>query len=320
MGHASLQAGIVMTKSPSHSWLDDPRVQQIQGAHPIPDERSLLAGESLLAFIARLPPDARVVFLLSGGASALVEVLPASMRLADWQAIHRAWLASGWDIARINAERKRLSCIKGGKLLDFFPRSCDIVQLVISDVQHNDLATIGSGLLVAQSGHDHRVRSHILSDHRALLMALSTRLPEARISPTFVTEEVTDLVDQIVEVVQTSHGVTVWGGEPVVRLPETVGMGGRMQHLALMLVWRLRHHDRPWRLLAIGSDGSDGMSQAAGADVSHQTLALAQARGWDVNAYLQNYDSGTLLAEMGALITLGDTGTNVNDVMLLWCE
>ena len=87
-----------------------------EAGHPLPDSRSLDAGEALKSFVASLPVDAHVLVLLSGGASALVECLPAGMDLAQLQRIHTWLIGSGLDIRQINHVRKRLSLIKGGRL------------------------------------------------------------------------------------------------------------------------------------------------------------------------------------------------------------
>ena len=88
----------------------------LEAGHPLPDEQSLAAGQRLIDFAAAIPPDATVLMLLSGGASALAEALPEGMQLAQLRALNDWLLASGLDIAAMNRIRKRLSRIKGGRL------------------------------------------------------------------------------------------------------------------------------------------------------------------------------------------------------------
>jgi hydroxypyruvate reductase len=93
-----------------------------------------------------------------------------------------------------------------------------------------------------------------------------------------------------------------------------------MQHLALLVAWLLQDSILNWELLAMGSDGSDGATEDAGALVNQDTIRLAEQQGWDVQKTLAVFDSGSLLEDVGALVTTGDTGTNVNDMIILWCE
>src|SRR3569623_898846 len=123
-------------------------VSLIEAGHPLPDESSLHAGAALLDFIAATPPYAPLLFLLSGGASSLVEVLPAGVSLTQLRRANGWLLGSGLDIHAVNAVRRRLSCIKGGRLASRLGGR-RAVQLLISDVAGDDPAAIGSGLLLA---------------------------------------------------------------------------------------------------------------------------------------------------------------------------
>ena len=119
---------------------------QIESGHPIPDQRSLDAGVALREFIALTPPSATLLFLISGGASSLVEVIRPDLTLADLQEANRWLLGSGLDIESVNAVRRSLSLIKGGRLRsEIGKRRC--IALYISDVPGDDPGLIGSGLL-----------------------------------------------------------------------------------------------------------------------------------------------------------------------------
>jgi len=82
----------------------------------------------------------------------------------------------------------------------------------------------------------------------------------------------------------------------------------------------LRDISSPWQLLAMGSDGSDGATEDAGALVNQDSIQLAQQLGWDIEHTLAIFDAGCLLEDISALITTGDTGSNVNDMMILECH
>ena len=140
-----IQSALVITKEghcdPVSHW------PCLQAGHPVPDQRSLDAGTRLLEFIHNLPEALHLLVLVSGGTSALVEVLPENMQLQDLQKLNQWLLASGLPIETMNRIRQSLSKIKGGKLLKYI--GCKyITQLLISDVKSDDPAIIGSGLFV----------------------------------------------------------------------------------------------------------------------------------------------------------------------------
>lgn len=318
LGGQSLVSGLMVCKSPCAPLISDPRIQCISASHPVPDNSSLQAGQALVAFVEQLPQNARVLFLLSGGASSLVEVLPETWDLSRLQAQTQHWLASGWDIQRINQARKDLSLIKGGKLLAHFPAKTQLVQLMIADVPSQDLASVGSGLLFSAL-EDDRVTTHCLADNQRLLQSVKTYLPEAQIQSEYVKEDVNKLAEQIVAQARVGT-VMVWGGEPVVQLPANAPAGGRMQHLALLVAWKLREVNFPWQLIALASDGGDGTTAEAGACVNQTSISMAQQQGWCVETTLAQANAHALLDDIGALLHTGYTGTNVNDVMILSCK
>jgi len=123
------------------------RLVGLEGGHPIPDESSLAAGQVMLDYLSQLPTERPLLFLISGGASSLVEVLQDGLGLDDLQRINRWLLGSGLAIDRMNRIRKVLSRIKGGGLLDYLPGP-RVRALMISDVARDDPAVIGSGMLV----------------------------------------------------------------------------------------------------------------------------------------------------------------------------
>lgn len=318
LGGQSLVAGLMVCKAPCAPLISDSRIQCFAAAHPVPDESSLKAGQALVAFVEQLPQNARVLFLLSGGASSLVEVLPESWDLSRLQNQTQDWLASGWDIQRINQVRKDLSLIKGGKLLAHFPKSSQILQLMISDVPNQDLASVGSGLLFGLSA-DKRVTTHCLATNQHLLQSVKTYLPKAQIQPEYVKENVNKLATQIIAKASLGR-LVVWGGEPLVELPADPPAGGRMQHLALLVAWKLRDVSFAWQFIALASDGGDGTTAEAGACVNQESILMAQQQGWCVEITLAQANAHALLSDIGALLHIGYTGTNVNDVMILSCE
>jgi hydroxypyruvate reductase len=326
-----------------------PTLRVFEAGHPLPDAASLAAGRALVDFISSLPERAGILFLISGGTSALVEVLCPPLTLADLERAN-AWLVgSGLDIHAVNAIRKRLSMIKGGKLA--YPLGARrAIVLLISDVPGDDPSTIGSGLLFPDQ---HEVRDdtlRVLPDwllqqvQRALAAPVApgaspakvrhaivasnavARLAAARAARAAgyvvheharpVTADVMTAADGIAAALLAEPaGLHIWGGEPTVRLPANPGRGGRNQHLALAVARRLAGRSGVW-FLAGASDGSDGSTNLAGAVVDGETIGRGQGAGFDATAALVRADSTQFLEAAGATLHTGPTGTNVMDLWL----
>ncbi len=312
-----LRTGLVITKhGHTDPRLDSSRITQLESAHPVPDEGSLSAGKALLEFLDNLPDDEPLLFLLSGGASALVEVLPDGMSADDLAELNRRLLASGKSISEMNAERKALSQIKGGKLIPFLKgRRC--LQLLISDVPGDDLAVIGSGPLIGEGGN---IDSHILASNGMARDALIAAAQQLGVTvhdhPGHFEGDVETLAAQFCdELLNGPEGLYVWGGESSVVLPLNPGRGGRNQHLALLAARYLAGHDN-LLLLAAGTDGSDGPTGEAGALVDGGTAQRGEWEGVSVVDALENADSGRFLEASGDLVETGPTGTNVMDLVI----
>lgn len=346
-----LQRGLIITKY-AHAPTSVPtNIECIESGHPVPDAQSLVAGQALLDFLASTPADAQLLFLISGGASALVEVLPEGMTAADLARVNGWLLGSGFDIARINQVRRALSCIKGGRLLSRLrgrPTRC----YLISDVIGDDPATIGSGLLVPASAPETSLDELQLPDWLQALVALvpdASPAPAASAASAAVDIEViaslqhamqaaarvareaglaaylhADLFETeaaetgrrlAAKLLEGSPGLHIWGGESVVHLPQSPGRGGRNQQLALAAAQVLAGHEACY-LLAAGTDGTDGPTPDAGALVDGGTLARGSRHECDAQACLDGADAGRFLEASGDLIQTGPTGTNVMDLVL----
>jgi len=294
-------------------------VEIYESAHPLPDERSIAAGERLLSWTQELPPDVAPLFLISGGASSLVEVLAPGVTLAQLKRLHDAGIASGIAIAELNANRTRLSRIKGGRLTAELAGRLARA-LFISDVPGDDPAVIGSGLLGPASGAADAVERSVIASIDDAVAAAG----ELAMSRGFAVRMAAQRFDGDVRrlAVRFTHeldlyreSVHIWGGESVVRLPPNPGHGGRNQHLALAAA-RCIAGRRDLFLLAAGTDGTDGVSVDAGALVDGESCARIALAELDVEACLNAADSGTALARSGDLIHTGPTGTNVGDLVI----
>jgi hydroxypyruvate reductase len=344
---AAIRAAFIVTKYGASESLPWP---VIEAGHPLPDAASLEAGQQLLAFIARLPRRAPVLVLLSGGASALVEVLPAGISLATLQAINRWLLASGLDIAACNRLRKHLSLIKGGRLAKFlYPRP--VLCLAISDVPGDDPRTIGSGPLAADTDLSSPPTTAGLPEFvaAALKQAVPAPRPDDECFRDVRFETIATLAEAkqaaavtarrlgypvmldsgfiagdtlaagaslARQLLESAFGVVhIWGGETTLSLPASPGRGGRNQSLALSAALSLQGRAHVW-FLAAGTDGSDGPTADAGAIVDGATVERGAAADLDAGTALARADAGTFLEASGDLIHTGPTGTNVMDLML----
>ncbi len=296
-----------------------PGVEIHESAHPVPDARSVQAGAALMRWLRDLPPDARALFLISGGASSLIEVLADGVTLAQLNRLNEEGLASGIGIGELNARRARLSRIKGGGLAAML-QGRPAQALFISDVPGDDPAVIGSGLMgPASSGPDRVDRLVVASlDHAvAAVCAAATRMTlDVRRAATRFDDDAARLGVRFAhELHLHSAQVCVWGGESTVVLPDNPGRGGRNQHLALSAARLLAGHPQ-LMLLAAGTDGTDGATDDAGAIVDSETCARLSLAELDADDCMRRADSGTALAASGDLVHTGPTGTNVGDLVI----
>jgi glycerate 2-kinase len=144
------------------------RIEVIEAAHPVPDGNSERAARRLLELVHGLTPDDLVLALISGGGSSLLALPAPGLSLADKQAVNRALLASGATITEMNAVRKHLSAIKGGRLAAA-AAPARLVTLAISDVPGDDPAVIASGPTVPDPTS--------FADARALIARYNIQLP-----------------------------------------------------------------------------------------------------------------------------------------------
>ena len=303
---------------PDQSLGDRPGLEIHRSAHPVPDERSLHAGARLLSWLEALPAEVTPLFLISGGASALVEVPISGVTLDELVRVARRGLAEGQDIAALNAARAALSQIKGGRLAARLGGR-PALALFISDVPGDDPALIGSGLLGPAPGGDSIRRTVIASIDMAMdavVEAAQARGLSARRARTRFAGDVARLAVQFThELALGKAQIRVWGGESTLRLPATPGRGGRNQHLALAAA-RLLAGYPDLALLVAGTDGIDGPTAETGAVVDGETCGRIALHGLDCDESLRRADSGTALAAAGALLRIGPTGTNVADLVI----
>ena len=344
LGH--LDGGVVVTKY-GHVKGEIPGVVCCEAGHPVPDENSFAATEKALALVQGLTAEDTVLFLLSGGGSALFErpLLPGE----ELQDITSQLLASGADIVEMNTIRKRLSAVKGGR----FAQACapaEVFSIVLSDILGDPLDMIASGpavpdtstcaqaIAIAEKYHLNlseqaktllqqetpkaldNVITRITGSVRELCTAAANACRELGYEPILLTDqlccEAREAGSFLGSIVRThaGHGkklACIAGGETVVHLTGK-GLGGRNQELALAAAPAIA--GRNAAVFSVGSDGTDGPTDAAGGYVDGETLAALTEKGWNVFDTLQNNDAYHALRAVEGLIMTGATGTNVNDV------
>ena len=344
-----IERALVVTKHGHAGVVLDPGwpVEVVESSHPVPDASCLAAGRALIGFIDAIPADVDVLALVSGGASALVEVLPDGFGAPDLARMNEYLLAEGYPIDAMNRVRKRISRIKGGRLAQrIAPRRA--LHLTISDVPADDPKVIGSGLLVAHSSEDVALgdltlpswlvemglRAPSLSDRKAtdhIRTEVIARPADARAAAAAVCRsagvEVVEHPDLLEgdaleagrrvgrEIAEASPSVHVRASETTVMLPLSPGRGGRCQSLALATAVEIRERTGVY-VLAAGTDGTDGPGEDAGALVDAGTVARGIAAGLDPGRSLRAADAGTFLEASGDLVHTGPTGTNVMDLVV----
>ena len=341
--------GLVISK---YGHFDEPigTLRCFEAGHPVPDENSVLAGEAALKLTADLREDDTVLFLLSGGGSALFEkpLIP----LAQLQDITNQLLACGADIVEINTIRKRLSALKGGK----FAAHCAparVEAVILSDILGDPLDSIASGpvssdtatcadaLTIAAKYGLHispeaqaclrietpkelsNVHAQVVGSVRDLCHAAGEACRSMGYETVFLTDQLSSEAREagrFLSAVLRSHAAEgkklafLAGGETVVHLTGK-GLGGRNQELAFSASEGLRGLHNAC-VIAVGSDGTDGPTDAAGGYVDGDTFDELEEKGISLHETLQNNDAYHALRAVDGLIVTGPTGTNVNDLYL----
>jgi glycerate 2-kinase len=301
-----------------------------RGGHPLPDAASFAAGARALALADENRQRGELlVVLLSGGASAMLAAPAPGVTLEQKIAVTRELLRSGRPIAEMNAVRKELSAIKGGKLALRAGRS---ITFAISDVHaplEDDPSVIGSGptvldaperavdarFVVAGSRRDAMRGARDTAERLGYMVVVMEPpvLGAARDAAAAFAARAAALARDA-----TSPMCIVASGETTVTLPTggDHGRGGRNQEFALAFALQ-SHLPGDYLFASVGTDGIDGPTDAAGATVDRTTPARAAAAGLDLAEALRVHDAYTVFDRLGDLVKTGPTGTNVGDLQVL---
>lgn len=345
-----LSGGVVVTKY-DHSKGEIPGCTVYEGGHPVPDENSFRGTQAAIDLVTGLQKEDTVVFLVSGGGSALFESPLISGE--DLAGLTRQLLACGADIVEMNTLRKRMSRVKGGK----FAQLCapaQVYAIVLSDILGDPLDMIASGpaypdrstredawAVVEKYGLElteemkslldvetpkqlDNVETVITGSVRELCEAAAGACREKGYETVVLTDllccqarEAGSFLASIAKSHENSGRSLAFlaGGETVVRLTGS-GLGGRNQELALAAAPGIAGM-KDTVVFSVGSDGTDGPTDAAGGMVDGQTEEKLTQAGLSVHQVLGDNDAYHALERVGGLIHTGPTGTNVNDVAVV---
>ncbi len=343
----TLTAGIVVTKY-RHVEHTIPKVVCYEGGHPVPDERGVAGTQAALDLTRDLQPEDTVLFLLSGGGSALFEkpLIP----LEELQDITGQMLAAGCDIVEINTVRKRLSAVKGGKFAAWCAPA-KVLSVVLSDVLGDPLDMIASGPTVPDASTCEQAlevvrkyglrlsaeaeaclrvetpkelpeaEARIIGSVRALCRTAAEASKALGYTPIMLTDhlcceakEAGSFLSSILKTHAAEGRKTAFlaGGETVVHLSGN-GLGGRNQEMALAAAQGIAGLSNA-AIICVGSDGTDGPTDAAGGYADGDTLSSIAEKGLSYTAMMENHDAYHALEAAAGLIKTGPTGTNVNDI------
>ena len=310
-----------------------------------------------------------VIVLISGGGSALLELLPQEISLRDIAAFNETLLSCGAHIEEMNTLRKHISLVKGGQLARAIAPA-QAVSLILSDVIGDPLDSIASGPTVPDNssfadcqnviqkynlneqlpksiksylrqGMDgeipetpfpgdptyERMQNIILGNNLLALQVLQKTATEAGYHTLLLTDrtqgEAREAGQLLAGIMQSAFsgvnsmkapGCLILGVEPTVTI-KGKGKGGRNQELTLAFLIAMGRHTQPFYFCSLGTDGTDGPTEAAGAWVDQHSFQKALDLGLDMQNYLNNNDSFHFFEKMGQLIFTGPTKTNVMDII-----
>jgi len=339
------------------------RIVLREAGHPVPDERGQAATEEMIRRVHAAKADDLIVFLVSGGGSALTPAPVPPITLAEEQETTRLLLAAGATINDLNAVRKHLSFFKGGQ----FARAAapaTVMALILSDVIGDPLDVIASGPtapdpttfadaldvlrrrgVIARVPASVRARldagargeiaetpkpgdpvfehvtNVVIGNNATVVEAAASQARRLGYRTEILTRELQgEARDVARELVARARSVAartclIAGGETTVTVRGS-GRGGRCQEFVLAAALELTREDR-LVVLAAGTDGSDGPTDAAGAIADAITIPNGERSGRSARAALDDNDAFTFLSSAGDLIVSGPTNTNLLDVYVM---
>ncbi len=367
----TITEGVIVTKYGYTAPLK--KIRQIEAGHPVPDQQGLEGAKEIETLLRESGPDDLVLVLISGGGSALLVSPAEGLSLEDKQKVTSLLLSSGATIQEMNAVRKHLSRIKGGRLAKM-AAPARVVTLILSDVIGDDLSSIASGptapddtsyqdALDILSSYDltdqvppdvlthlrkgaegqleetpasqdplfDKVFYRFIGSNQIALDAAAGKARELGYQPLILTHGACGEAREIAkyfaaiakQLVSSEQPITppaciLSGGEPTVTLRGN-GKGGRNQEFALAAGFEIERIE-DLVIASVGTDGTDGPTDAAGGFTDGNMMALARKNHLDARKHLTQNNAYPFLERLGYLIKTGPTGTNVMDIQIILCK
>ncbi|MEW6043967.1 MAG: DUF4147 domain-containing protein [Thermoproteota archaeon] len=337
--------GLVIIPQTHKSTLSNKKFKIIRSSHPLPNQKSVTAAKSLIRFLQNMHQDDLVIFLVSGGTSSLV-CMPYGITLRQKQLLTQKLLRCGASIKEINALRKHLSGVKGGRILENL--NCKAVSYVMSDVAGDDLSSIASGLTycdtttyedclkiikkydltnklpkailtflrsgakgkISETPKVPKIPNYVVASNKDCLVAMAKKAKSLGYKTKTLqplTGDVNNVANKILRNLPKSGSCLLFGGEPTVKVIGS-GRGGRNQELVLHLMKKSKSQ---FVVASVGTDGIDGNTKYAGA-IYYRTVQKNE-----IDPYLKNNDSNSFFKKYGGLIKTGPTHTNLMDIGLI---
>jgi hydroxypyruvate reductase len=323
-----VKAGVVVIPKGSRSTIKGKKFQIFNSGHPKPNQTSVKAAKEVIKFLQNRRDDELVIFLVSGGASALL-ALPEKITLNDKIHVTDLLLRSGVTIQEFNCIRKHLSKIKGGKLVENL--KCHGISLVMSDVEGDDLSSIASGTTymdnttfadaleiikkyklknkiplevlhllkqgadeeVPETPKEEKIKNFIIANNNDCINAMEIKAKELgyNVKKLQIFGNIKEAVKIIIEnIPNDKKNCLIFGGETTVEV-RGKGSGGRNHELVLRILKNTQKNNKMC-IAAMGTDGIDGNTLFAGAITENIKIEPSIMK-----EFLKNSDSGRVIRE-----------------------
>ena len=340
-----IKSGIIVIPKGSKSQIKSKKFQIFNSGHPKPNQTSVKAAKEVLKFVENRKADEFVIFLVSGGGSALMAI-PDNITLDDKIHVTDLLLKSGATIQEFNCIRKHLSKIKGGRLVENL--KCQGIGLVMSDVEGDDLSAIASGTTymddttfadveniiqkynlkrkippevliridqgvkgeISETPKKTKISNYIIANNKDCLNAMQSKALEIGYKPKTVQifGDIKEAVRKIIaEIPEKANECLIFGGETTVQVLGK-GMGGR-NHEIVLRVLKNTQNQKKLVMASMGTDGIDGNTNFAGA-----ITESFQIEDSTVKEFLKNSDSGRFFQKKKCNIKTGFTHSNLMDI------
>ena len=344
-----IKGGFIVIPKNTNSICKNPKLHIYKAGHPVPNQTSVIAAKNIQKFLAQRSKNDFVIFLVSGGTSALL-ALPDEITLKDKIDVTKKLLNSGATIQELNCVRKHLSKIKGGKLVADIP--CASFSLVMSDVVGDDLSSIASGLTyfdtstysdaikilkkynlqnkisksvlrrlnqgvsgkISETPKKPKIKNHIFLTNHNCIAAMKKQSKKMKIhSNTFsISGDVSKTASKFYSLIPSrKHSCIIFGGETTVKV-KGKGKGGRNQELVLRILEKSLRKNQDLIIASVGTDGIDGNTKYAGAIT--KIICVTKK---EIKSYLDQNNSNSFFKKYGGLIKTGPTHTNLMDIGLI---